>query len=125
MGAKGPRRCDLWAHLRGKLNTPIHQQIQTPSQWVALGGRGPPPYAEKGGSCGVVSDAVSVMLSSTFPGAVDFECRVDGEVANSVESVWCEGGGGVTCVEEVSFERGGVLSEEVHDECFIVRGGEG
>ena len=55
-----------------------------------------------------MSDAVSVMLSSTFPGAVDFECCVDGEVANSVESVWCEGGGGVTCVEEVSFERGGV-----------------
>jgi len=59
---------------------------------------------EEGGSCGVVSGAVSVILSSMFPGAVDFECRVDGEVADSVESVRCEGGGGVTCVEEVSFE---------------------
>ena len=90
---------------------------------VECPGQRSPAMCSEGLSSSVVGDAVIVLLSSAFQGAVDFKCCVNREVANSVESVRCEDCEGVACSEEVSFEGEGVLSEEVHDEYFIIRRG--
>ena len=98
MGAKWatemqPVRASPWKKHTHTPNKP--NQHPRGMSWAA---EAPHHLQRRGESCIVVGDAVSVMLSSAFPGAVDLKCCVNGEVANSVESIWCEGYGGVTRV---------------------------